>query len=148
MGSLFPRLISAGIGKTHHAHFRLPRHRLSDRLAFGASTDGCGRHSHSSCNTRWNAIAVSADSRRGSTKPLGLTAPIPLRRFTAGAFGFLTFTQCGKGPERTMAYSATYTLRTQRDFAMASFAGLRFSGRPATTLIQSNAAASRRCDLA
>jgi hypothetical protein len=30
MGSLFPRLTSAGMGKTHHAYFRLPR--LSDRL--------------------------------------------------------------------------------------------------------------------
>jgi hypothetical protein len=59
--------------------FRLPRHRLSDRLAFGASTDGCGRNGdHSSCNTRWNAIAVSAYSRGGSTEPPGLTAPILL----------------------------------------------------------------------
>ena len=32
MGSLFPRLTSAGMGKTHHAYFRLPR--LSVRLAF------------------------------------------------------------------------------------------------------------------
>src|SRR5215471_4501958 len=85
MGSLFPRLTSAGIGKTHHAHFRLPRHQLSDRLAFGASTDGCGGHGHSSCNTRWSAIAVSADSRRRSTEPLGLTAPILFRRVVASA---------------------------------------------------------------
>jgi hypothetical protein len=37
IGSLFPRLTSAGTGKTHHAYFRLPR--LSDRLAFGSSAD-------------------------------------------------------------------------------------------------------------
>src|SRR5262249_35547223 len=65
-------LTSADGEVTHHAYFRLPRHRLSDRLAFGASTDGCGRHGYSSCNTRWNAIAVSADSRRGSIEPRGL----------------------------------------------------------------------------
>ena len=59
---------------THYAHFRLPRHGLSDRLAFGASTDGFGRDGDH-CNTRWNAIVVSADSRRGFTKPPGLTAP-------------------------------------------------------------------------
>ena len=64
--------------ETRHAHFWLPRHRLSDRLAFGASTDGCGRDDYSSCNTRWNAIAVSAD-RRGSTEPRRLTAPNPPR---------------------------------------------------------------------
>jgi hypothetical protein len=70
-------LTSADGEGTHHAHFRLRRHRLSDRLTFGASTDGCGRNGdHSSCNTRWNAIAVSA--RRGSTEPRRLTSPILL----------------------------------------------------------------------
>src|SRR6516225_3840371 len=62
-------LTSADGGVTHHAHFRLPWHRLSDRLAFGASTDGRGRHGYSSCNTRWNTIAVSADPRRGFIEP-------------------------------------------------------------------------------
>jgi hypothetical protein len=44
MGSLFPRLTSAGMGTyhagmgTYHAYFRLPR--LSDRLALGTSADG------------------------------------------------------------------------------------------------------------
>src|SRR5215467_13996975 len=57
----------------NHAYFRLPRHRLFDRLAFGISTDGCGRYCDHS-RTRWNAIAVSAGSRRRSAEPPGLTA--------------------------------------------------------------------------
>ena len=74
IGSLFPRNFPAGGEGTHHAHLWLPRHRLSDRLAFGANVDSCGRNGdNSSCNTRYNAIAVSADSRRGSTEPRGLT---------------------------------------------------------------------------
>ena len=70
--------LTSRMGKgTHHAHFRLPRYQLFDRLAFGAGTDRCGRHGdHSS--TRCNAIAVSA-AGNGSTEPLGLTAPILLR---------------------------------------------------------------------
>src|SRR5262249_4208656 len=69
-GGLLPRLTFAGVREKNTARFWLPRHQLSDRLAFGASTDGCGGHGHSSCNTKWSAIAVSADSRRGSTEPL------------------------------------------------------------------------------
>ena len=71
MGSLFPRFTSAGMGKTHHAYFRLPR--LSDRLAFGTSADGdhCGRHGCSSCSTRWNAITPRRRGR-GFTEYLGL----------------------------------------------------------------------------
>jgi hypothetical protein len=71
MGSLFPRLTSAGMG-TYHAYFRLPR--LSDRLAFGTSADGdrCGRDGVcSSGGTRWNAIRPRWTGR-GFTEYLGL----------------------------------------------------------------------------
>src|SRR6202040_3752757 len=74
MGSLFPRLTSAGIGKTHYAYFRLPR--LSDRLAFGTSADGdhFGRHGVcSSRGTRWNAITPRRRGRR-FTEYLGLAS--------------------------------------------------------------------------
>src|SRR5260370_41137853 len=74
MGSLFPRLTSAGMGKTHHAYFRLPR--LSVRLAFGTSADGdhCCRHGVcSSCSTRWNAITPRRRGR-GFTEYLGLAS--------------------------------------------------------------------------
>jgi hypothetical protein len=76
MGSLFQRLTSARMGKTHHAYFRLPR--LSDRLAFGTSADGdhCGRHGVcSSCSTRWNAITPRRRGR-GFTEYLGLASAL------------------------------------------------------------------------
>src|SRR6266568_6638107 len=76
MGSLFPRLTSAGMGKTHYAYFRLPQ--LSDRLAFGTSADGdhCGRHGVcSSCGTRWNAITPRRRGR-GFTEYLGLASSL------------------------------------------------------------------------
>src|SRR5262249_57586673 len=54
------------------AYCELHGERVCDRVVFGGRPDGSGRHRYSSCNTRWNAIAVSADSRRGSIEPPGL----------------------------------------------------------------------------
>ena len=72
MGSLFPRLTCAGMGKTHHAYFRLSR--LSNCLAFGTGADDhhCGRYSAcSSCRTKRNAITHHRRGR-GSAEHLGL----------------------------------------------------------------------------
>src|SRR5262249_45020883 len=86
-----------------HAHFRLPQHRHCGDLAFGASTDG-DHYGRNGCPStgRWPiAFAPDAKCRGRSIEPPRLTPQSSSAScFTADAFGFLTFTQCGDRPRR------------------------------------------------